>query len=124
MKIKSNVRCEIVIALAGLLAPADAQWLHQEPRTPRTRDGQPMLNAPSPRLNGKPDLSGVWEATRPTLDELRSFTGEADPFRLQIDHLDVGDIKRNVFLGMKRAEEPLTPEAIAVMAKRKSEEPP
>jgi hypothetical protein len=124
MNMKSNVRCGIVIALAGLLAPADAQWLHPDPRTPRTRDGKPMLNGPAPRLNGKPDLSGVWEATRPTLDQLRSYTGEADPFRIQIDHLDVGDIKRNVFLGMKREEEPLTPEAIAVMAKRKGEEPP
>ena len=121
----SNARFGVAIALAGLIAPACAQSLHPDPRTPRTRDGKPILTAPPPRLNGKPDFSGVWQATRPTLNALRSYKGgDPDPLRLQIDEFDVGDIKRNVFFGMKREEEPLKPEAIAVLAKRRNEQPP
>ena len=114
------LRFATVIVFGGLVASASA------PRTPRTRDGKPILTAPAPRLNGKPDLSGVWQATRPTLAALKSYTGgiNPDPLYLQIDELDVGDIKRNVFLGMKREEEPLKPEAIAVLAKRRNEQPP
>src|SRR5262249_21225408 len=60
------------IGLSGLFAPAYAQWLHADPGTPRTRDGKPILTAPAPRLNGNPDLSGVWEgcAAHPGLPEI------------------------------------------------------
>jgi hypothetical protein len=121
----SNLRIASVIAVTGLVAPIYAQWLHPDPGTPRTRDGRPLLTAPAPRLNGKPDLSGVWQATRPTLDATRSFTagGVPDP-GMQIDQSDVGDIHRNVFFGMKRADEPLKPEAIAVLSKRQNQQPP
>ena len=120
-----NLRFASVIALTGLVAPAYAQWLHADPHAPRTRDGKPILTAPAPRLNGKPDLSGVWQATRPTLDATRSFTGGGGPDPgVQIDQLDVGDIHRNVFFGMKREEEPLKAEAIAVLSKRQNEQPP
>ncbi len=120
-----NWRFASLIALSGLVAPVYAQWLHPDPRTPRTRDGKPILTAPAPRLNGKPDLSGVWQATRPTLDTTRSYTGGGLPAPgMQIDQLDVGDIHRNVFFGMKREEEPLKAEAIAVVAKRQNQQPP
>ena len=122
----SNERFAIIIGLSGLFAPAYAQWLHADPGTPRTRDGKPILTAPAPRLNRNPDLSGVWEAARPTLDSRRSYNGgiASDPLNLQIDQLDVGDIHRNVFFGMKPEEEPLKPEAIAVLSKRRNEQPP
>ena len=121
----SSLRFASIVAVAGLVAPAYAQWLHPDPRTPRTPDGKPILTAPAPRLNGKPDLSGVWQATRPTLSAARSFTGGAGPDPgMQIDQLDVADIHRNVFFGMKREEEPLKPEAIAVLSKRQKEQPP
>ncbi len=49
------------VVLAGTLACAHAQWLnYPERRTPRTKEGKPNLSAPAPRMNGKPDLSGVW----------------------------------------------------------------
>ena len=118
----SNLRLASVIALTGLLAPAYGQWLHLDPRTPRTLDGKPILTAPAPRLNGKPDLSGVWQADRPKLT--RSYTGGTPDPGMQIDQLDVGDVHRNVFFGMKREEEPLKPEAVAVLSKRKNEQPP
>jgi hypothetical protein len=122
----SNARFASAIAVSGLLAPSYAQWLHPEPRTPRTRDGKAVLTAPAPRLNGKPDLFGVWQATRPTLDALRSYTGgsDPDPLHLQIDQFDAADIHRNVFFGMKREDEPLKPEAIAILSKRRNEQPP
>jgi len=40
-----------------------AQWLNYPvPGVPRTKDGGVNMTAPAPRLNGKPDLSGIWEA--------------------------------------------------------------
>jgi hypothetical protein len=122
----SNARFATIIGLFGLLAPAFAQWRHPDPNTPRTRDGKPALTAPAPRMSGKPDLSGVWEAARPKLDAPRSYTGRAtpDPDNLQIDQSDASDIRRSVFFGMNREEEPLKPEAIAVLSKRQNEQPP
>jgi hypothetical protein len=122
----SNARLAGVIALAGLIAPAYGQWSHPDPSTPRSRDGKPVLTAPAPRLNRKPDFSGVWEATRPTFDAHRSYAGRAtsDPDNLQIDQTDASDIRRSVFFGMNRDEEPLKPEAIAVLSKREHEQPP
>jgi hypothetical protein len=114
------------IGLFGLLAPAYAQWLHADPNTPRTRDGKPLLTAPAPRMSSKPDLSGVWEAARPTIDAPTSYTGRAtpDPVNLQIDQSDASNIRRSVFFGMNREEEPLKAEAIAVLSKRQTEQPP
>ncbi len=40
-----------------------AQWVNQPtPGAPRTPDGKVNLTGPVPRVNGKPDLSGVWQA--------------------------------------------------------------
>jgi hypothetical protein len=52
----------VPVAMALLLgAAAQAQWLnYPDPGIPRLPDGKPNLAAPTPRLNGKPDLSGVW----------------------------------------------------------------
>ena len=33
----------------------------QVPGVLRTKDGKPNLTAPTPRVNGKPDLSGLWQ---------------------------------------------------------------
>jgi len=51
----------IVLLLTATSFPLAAQWLdHPDPRIPRTKDGKPNLTAPAPRVNGKPDLSGLW----------------------------------------------------------------
>ena len=96
MKI-SNATFVIILAVGELLAPAHAQWLHPDPRAPRTRDGKAILTAPAPRMSGKPDLSGVWEAARPTIDAPRSYAGRAtpDPVNVQIDQADAADIRRS-----------------------------
>jgi hypothetical protein len=45
---------------AGLTA--DAQWLHAPMAgAPRTRDGKVNMTGPVARLDGKPDLSGIWQ---------------------------------------------------------------
>jgi hypothetical protein len=121
-----NWRLAGVIALTGLVAPTYAQWVHPDPHAPRTRDGKPILTAPAPRLDGKPDLSGVWQAARPTPNATTSYTGGVDPnvLRMQIDQLDVADIHRNVFLGIKRGDEPLTAAAKAVLSERQNQQPP
>jgi hypothetical protein len=55
----------IAILLATTALPFAAQWLkYPDAKTPRTRDGKPKLTAPAPRMKGKPDLSGVWQAER------------------------------------------------------------
>jgi len=42
---------------------AQAQWLNQPaPGAPRTPDGKVNKTGPVPRVNGKPDLSGIWQA--------------------------------------------------------------
>ena len=105
-----------VVAVAGLLVPTYAQWIHPDQRTPRTPDGKPILTAPAPRLNGKPDLSGLWQGP--------PSTAAPSALGVQGDSSDIGDIHRNVFYEIKRAEEPLKPEAIALVSKRRNEPQP
>jgi hypothetical protein len=39
-----------------------AQWLHERyPNAPRLKDGSINMTGPVPRVDGKPDLSGVWQ---------------------------------------------------------------
>src|SRR5580692_9952201 len=53
----------IGIAFAGACLCAQAQWLNNPiPNAPRTPDGQVNMTGPAPRANGKPDLSGIWQA--------------------------------------------------------------
>ena len=53
----------LAIAFVGACLSAQAQWLNQPtPGAPRTPDGKVNLTGPVPRVNGKPDLSGIWQA--------------------------------------------------------------
>jgi hypothetical protein len=51
------------LLLAALFSVATcAQWVNYKvPGVPRTKDGKPNLTAVAPRLNGRPDLSGLWQ---------------------------------------------------------------
>ncbi len=56
-------RVLIAAAVFASALPLQAQWLkYPAPGVPRTKTGVVNMTAPAPRLNGKPDLSGVWEA--------------------------------------------------------------
>lgn len=62
----------LLLVIGGLCA--NAQWAsYRDPTTPRTKDGKPNLSAPAPRLNGKPDLTGIWEIESAPLKEIGQF---------------------------------------------------
>jgi hypothetical protein len=66
----------IAILLVTTTLPLVAQWLnYPDARTPRTKDGKPNLTAPVPRINGRPDLSGVWQAERTPESEFARVLG-------------------------------------------------
>ena len=52
----------IVIACVAAGVTLRAQWLHQPMAgAPRTADGKINMTGPVPRVNGTPDLSGIWQ---------------------------------------------------------------
>jgi hypothetical protein len=56
------------VTLVLSTTPAWAQWLDRKtPGLARTPDGKLNLAAPVPRVDGKPDLSGVWNGPVPEL---------------------------------------------------------
>jgi hypothetical protein len=88
-------------------------------KIPRTADGKPNLSAPAPRVDGKPDLTGVWQAERTPVAEFVRLLGPVYP-QLQIDFTDVTKNFVNVFWGLKPEEEPLRPEAAAILKERRA----
>jgi hypothetical protein len=102
-----------------LAAPlyVNAQWaVYHDPTVPRTRDGKPNLTAPAPRLNGKPDLSGIWQAESAPVAEIQQFLlpgginglGEDLPSKYFF----------NFFADYPAGQEPIQPEVRARLAKR------
>ena len=56
-----SLTATLACAVAASLT-VSAQWLHVPyPNAPRNKDGTINMNGPAPRLDGKPDLSGVWQ---------------------------------------------------------------
>jgi hypothetical protein len=113
----------ILIALVSVPLCAPAQWLNQpDPRTPRARDGKPNLSAPAPRVRGKPDLSGIWQAESTPRKILAAMfppgvgllpggengLGEDDPQKYFL----------NILADFKPGEEPFTPTAAAMFRER------
>src|SRR5213592_4978868 len=118
MRNQRMISTVIGILLAGVLTCVQAQWLnYPDARIPRTKDGKPNLSAPAPRLNGKPDVSGLWQAERRSASEYnRIIAGFTD---IQPDTHDITTNFLNVFWGMKPEEEPLRPEAAAIVKHRR-----
>jgi len=105
----------IWIGIAFLVACrfAQAQWPNQPtPGAPRTPDGKVNMTGSVPRLNGKPDLSGIWQVEgEPRAPGALFGSGES----LNSKYF------RNVLADFKPGEEPLTPEGAAIL--RRNSEP-
>lgn len=111
------------LLLITICIPLGAQWLnYPDPQTPRTKDGKPNLNAPAPRANGKPDLSGVWQAERTPIAEYRRVMG-ADVDKIEIDLDGITKYTFDVFWDVKPEDHPLRPET-AAMLKERDKSPP
>jgi hypothetical protein len=69
-----NSHAWLLTILFGASACANAQWaIYRDPTIPRAKDGKPKLSAPTPRVNGKPDLSGIWEAESSPVAEVEQY---------------------------------------------------
>lgn len=113
---KARIFCAVMLA-AACAVELPAQWVnYKNPRTPRTRDGKANLSAPAPRSSdGKPDLSGIWQAEGAPYDELVKYVpggvnglGEDDPSLYFF----------NVLPKFKPGEEPMQPAAAAAFHKQ------
>ena len=97
----------IGVAYVGAGLCAQAQWNNQPtPGAPRTPDGKINMTGPAPRVNGKPDLSGIWQV-------------EAEP-RGPGGLFGLGESPnskyfRDILSDFKRGEEPLTPEGAEIL---------
>ena len=110
----------LLFLLVASVTSVQAQWwTHRDSKLPRTADGKPNLSAPAPRVNGKPDLSGVWQAERPPVDEFVKIAGPGLPL-LQVDLNDITKYVLNVFWPMKPGEEPFRPEGAAAFKQNAS----
>lgn len=79
---------------------ASGQWLHEPiPDAPRTPDGKVDMKGPVKRLNGHPDLSGIWQVEGQPRGPGLFGLGESTNSRYFI----------NILADYKAGEEPLTP---------------
>ena len=115
-------RISILLTLACFGAPA--QWLnYPTPGSPRTRDGKPNLTAPAPlAINGKPDLSGVWQVQPTPAADLTGLFGD-----LSVENV-LGDTSGayskyliNILVDFKPADTPLRPEFADIVRQRSKE---
>src|SRR6202790_4656952 len=72
-----TARKNITLLFFAAMLATDAQWLnYPTPGTPRTKDGKPTLSAKTPRLAGKPDISGVWQVEPEVKGEIERMLGK------------------------------------------------
>jgi hypothetical protein len=110
-----------LIPFALLSVGAPAQWMHSPtPGIPRTRDGKPNLLAAAPRLNGKPDLSGLWQVEPTPFAEMsRLFGNGLDTFSVPGDDLHLfNKYTISVLADFKPDEAPLRPQAAEILKRR------
>jgi hypothetical protein len=112
--------------LAALSLPVSAQWINYTPAgVPRTKDGKVNLKAPTPRVNGKPDLTGVWDHEKSTQADYKRLLGpDYDPAKqttlIGMENEHVHKYGFNVLLDAP-ADVKLTPAGEAALAKRRAE---
>lgn len=93
--------------VVGSSLSTQAQWHNiRTPGAPRTRDGKVNMTGPVSRINGKPDLSGVWQA----IGEARAPGG-----LFGIGESLNSKYFRNILADFKPDEEPLTPLGVEIL---------
>ena len=96
----------ISIAFYSVCLGAQAQWVNQPMAgAPRTADGKIDPSGPVPRVNGKPDLSGIWQAEAEPRGPGLYGLGESPNSKYF----------RNILSDFKPTEEPLTPYGVEVL---------
>lgn len=103
--------------------PMDAQWLgYPAPGVPRNPDGTVNLTADAPRLNDKPDLSGVWHVEPMTLEEAKQRFGESagENELIGMEVTTVSPYAINLFIDTAPDDIPIRPEATALMQQRRA----
>jgi hypothetical protein len=96
----------IGMAFVGAGLCAQAQWLNQPtPGAPRTPGGKVNMTGPVPRVNGKPDLSGIWQAAA----EPRA------PGLFGLGESPNSKYFRDILADFKPGEEPLQPAAAEIL---------
>src|SRR5690349_850588 len=102
------MRCPLLTAMAFVAACscAPAQWVNQPMAgAPRTPDGKVDMTGPVARVNGKPDLSGIWQvAAEPRGPGLYGL-GESPNSKYF----------RDILADFKPGEEPLTSEGREIL---------
>lgn len=109
----------IVAGVAGAaLGFGAAGWLNARDAENRPAPGGEVnMSAPAPRLNGRPDLSGLWEAERTPTAEFVRVLGPGLP-EIQPDLDQITKHVINVFWDVKPEDQPLRPEAVAITEAR------
>lgn len=118
---------QLLFSTLLLSATLSAQWInYTPPDVPRTKDGKVNLSAPVPKLNGKPDLTGVWEHERSTIEEYRKILGpDYDPSKqttlIGMENEHVHKYGFNALLDLGPNDAKLTPAGEAAQRKRRAE---
>src|SRR5690348_6355054 len=104
------------VVLAASAMPAQAQWQRvRDASVKSSRDGSPNLSAPTPRIRGTPDLSGVWQP-------------DGEPLPAGVDAIEV-DLRFpkhmiNVGADLEGGQPPMTPAAAEILKARNGVEAP
>ena len=108
----------VAMVVAAALGFGAARWLNSRDQEIRpAAGGRVDLSSPAPRLNGRPDLSGLWEAERTPTAEFVRVLGQSQ-VDIQPDQDQITKHMINVFWDVKPEDQPLRPEAIALTEAR------
>jgi hypothetical protein len=108
----------VAVAVGAALGFGAARWMNaRDAETRPAPGGEVNMSAPAPRLNGRPDLSGLWEAERTPTAEFVRVLGPGLP-DIQPDLDQITKHTLNVFWDVKPEDQPLRPEAVAITEAR------
>jgi hypothetical protein len=113
-----KLRSALVAVVAAATGFAAARFLNPGQAGIRPLTGtQVDMSAPAPRLNGRPDLSGLWEAERTPTAEFTRVLGP-ELAAIQPDLNEITKHMINVFWDVKPEDQPLRPEAVVITEAR------